>query len=108
MEKENPWPHVAVGCWKIVGSIILILLAIIWRGWLLTIMWGWFTVPIFGLPALTLGHGCAVMLMVAFMSPINMPTDEDKKKSFVARIAFGMFTSSALLGFGWIVHTWIM
>lgn len=49
-----------VGC---IGDIILTLIG----GWMLSCMWGWFMVPIFELPPLTVVHAVGLMVVLSFV-----------------------------------------
>jgi len=47
--------------------LAMIPLAIL-NGWILTILWGWFVVPIFHLPPLTIAPAMGLSLLVSYMT----------------------------------------
>ena len=52
----------------ILGTIVFIALGAIIEGWVLTILWGWFMVPLFHLPELSLLFGIGLALIVSFIA----------------------------------------
>lgn len=100
---------IALKMWGLVGTIIMIPVAVVWKGWFLSIIWGWFAVPIFGLPALSIVQASGVMLVIAYLTPLSIPTPEEvaNKKPMILRFMFLVFTTSVLLGVGWIIKTWM-
>lgn len=59
-----------------VGVFGLTICTAIWRGWVLSILWGWFAVPIFGLPPLGIAQAIAVAMIVSFMTHQYIPSKE--------------------------------
>ena len=47
-------------------------------GWALSVLWGWFIVPIFGLPVLTQVQALGVALVMGFMTKQYTQTDKDR------------------------------
>jgi hypothetical protein len=43
----------------------------LYRAWALTILWGWFVVPVFNLPPLSLGHACGLILILFFLTSFD-------------------------------------
>jgi hypothetical protein len=85
----------AVLCASAVGVVGLFLAAILARGFVLTVLWAWFAVPVFGLPIL--GIAPALGLTVLFNYLLN-----HKKEG---QSLFGIFGGAlAALSVGWVIH----
>ena len=92
-------------------SIPLLVLSSIWRGYVLTILWTWFIVPVFHLPVLGIVVAIGVSMVVGFLTyqtpPYNsgdVRTDADK---FSSAIASALVHPAAYLLIGWIVHLYL-
>lgn len=95
---------VAAGCFLVAVSAPLIGIL---RGWVASVLWGWFVTPVFGLrpPHLALILGLSTLVSM-FVAPPKFPEeDEDaKRKSLLWRlvrftaIAFGAPLISLLMG----------
>jgi hypothetical protein len=87
-----------------VGIFTLMVSAAILRGWALSILWGWFAVPIFGLPALGVAQAIGIAMTVGLMTHQYIPAkDKDKWMPVVTMI----LTPFIALGIGWIVRRWL-
>jgi hypothetical protein len=87
----------------IVAVPALIAAAALWRGYVLSILWGWFAVPIFGLPQLTVPAAIGVCLIVGMFFARN---DEDNRsgwEKFGSSIAVTFIGPLCTLLVGWIV-----
>lgn len=97
---------------KIVGYIIsfvaLIVFGVLWSGYALSILWGWFVVPTFHLPALSIPAAIGISMIVSYMTHQRPPEDKDvssTEKLVKAGIQLTLKPAFAL-GFGWIVRYW--
>lgn len=76
------------------------------KGWVLTVLWGWFVVPVFHLPQLSLPAAIGLSAIVGYLTRENVdavaPVRTRKQK--LGRAAFVWSGPFAALGFGWIVH----
>ena len=82
----------------IIGSIV--------GGYVLSIMWGWFVVPLFNLPPLSVPYAIGISLVVSFLTQPNYKSSPDKEKAIskvIAEIVVGMFSPLMYLGIGWVV-----
>ena len=78
---------------------------VIWRGWVFTVLWGWFVVPLFGLPALGLSQAIGLMLVINYLTFHKPQPDE---RSLIEQIFYGaawvaLYPAMVLL-VGWIVQ----
>ncbi len=100
MNKEDEKNLLA--CLGIVFGIILIPVMVIFQGWVLTILWGWFIVPTFRAPELSIPVAIGLTLIVGMFKSYNTKQEstEEKLTSGIATILIPLF----LLFIGWIVH----
>jgi multisubunit Na+/H+ antiporter MnhB subunit len=79
------------------------------NGFVLEILWGWFAVPIFGLPQLAFIPACGIVVLInqAF-KPVkahhNKEEAEETTSEVFASILNLIITPSLLLFYGWILH----
>lgn len=94
-----------VGFASIIG--IVMILSSILNGWVLSVLWGWFIVPTFGAPSISIVQAIGIALVVSFLTRKTDTKDDDtrstKEKFAVASIAVFIAPAFALF-FGWIVH----
>ena len=111
------------------GALALLVLAIlilgipimILQGWVLTLLWGWFAVPLFGLPPLSLAPAIGLMVLVRFflgdyLRPMRKSGSEqswnelswhekrEKKREIVTGIVVGICLPFVFLLTGYIIH----
>ena len=75
------------------------------RGWVLSILWGWFVAPLFGLPLLDIPHAIGVVLVVGFLT-MSQKSDKDKEKRTKYNISV-LLSPFLTLFIGWVV-TWFI
>ena len=85
-------------------------------GWILTILWGWFAVETFHLPALTIAQALGISLIVRFLT-LNpnikdimegMEEDsEERTKKAATGVGVAIGFPLMALAVGWIVHLFI-
>lgn len=86
-----------------IGMLFLAGLLAVWRGFVFSILWGWFVIPTFpGAPALLLWPAVGLSLLVAFLTHEmeTKITNIDYKDTVIKAIAH----PAAALFFGWIYH----
>ncbi|OGL32324.1 hypothetical protein A3F64_03165 [Candidatus Saccharibacteria bacterium RIFCSPHIGHO2_12_FULL_42_8] len=95
-----------VGYVGLIGALIGI--SSILNGWVLSILWGWFVVPTFDAPDISVVQAIGLALVVRFLthsrsieeSDDSMSKEEKLQKAAIVAIASPLFA----LFFGWIVH----
>lgn len=87
-----------------VGIIALMIFATVWRGYVLSILWGWFAVPILHLPPLTIAQAIAVSLLAGMLSHQYVPT---KDKETWQPAFFSFVFPAVSLAMGWIVKSYL-
>lgn len=83
----------------------LIILFTIIRGWVLTYLWHWFAVPIFGVPELGIVQAIGISLVIAFLTHehSSLAIKAEHKDSSQAMLT-GVTVPFITLFIGYIVH----
>ena len=55
-------------------NFVLMIPFALWRGYVLSIIWGWHIVPVFGLPAISVATGWGISVIVGFLT-YQLPLD---------------------------------
>jgi len=90
----------------VTATVIVMIFAALWSGYALSLLWGWFMVPLFGLPALTINSAIGIGMIVSYMSKNGSTTNDDTSftdkliKAFAEAAAKPLFA----IAFGWTVH----
>ena len=96
-----------LGC---VGAIIVWIAAVILRGWVLTVMWGWFMVPVFNAPSISIAAGLGISMIVSFLTSEHKPaTKSETPKSeawlrLAEQLVFAILYPLLTLAVGYIVQ----
>lgn len=87
--------------------ITLILPQTAWSGYVLTILWSWFVVPL-GVTSIGLWHAAGLMLLVGWMTKAPSSTDDSAKKTssekFKTALAMAIIVPSLALAVSAIFH----
>lgn len=81
-----------------------------WEGFVLSKMWGWFLVPTFGLPAITIPVAIGICLIAAFLTHqqnFKVKSGDDLKDAFNAW-GYGFVVSLMIFFIGWIVKAFFL
>jgi hypothetical protein len=95
MSKPSLQAAVAVCGAAFIGAVGLFLAAVLARGFVLTVLWGWFAVPVFGLPALGIAPALGLTVLLGYL------LNHKKEGQSLADIFAGAL---AALGVGWVIH----
>lgn len=85
---------------KVFGIVGLIIVASIIRGYVLSIMWGWFVVPIFNLPSLGIAQSIGIAMVIAMLTHQYIPTKDKDNWQPWFNVLIGPWLA---LGAAWIV-----
>jgi hypothetical protein len=90
----------------LLGGVVVAAVAAIWGGFVLSIMWGWFVVGLFGLPALSIPQAIGISLVVAMLAHQRPPerTDDD---DWLTSIAYSVIAPLLTLCVGWVVKAFL-
>lgn len=96
MKKEANWS-------KLVAQLVVAIGTTVWRAYVLSVMWAWFIVATFGLPAITVPVAVGIMYGVLLFKHIPSKLEADNPHDYNSRLAFDLIVPTVVLGFGWIV-----
>lgn len=99
MGQTNTWTvkqRGTIGC----ISLLLLPIALIWKGWILATLWKWFIVPVFDMPILLISQAIGLATVWSLLSPSS---NRDDDKPF-ALLESSFIKPLILLIIGWIVH----
>ena len=85
------------------GALILFIPSILFSGWVVMLLWGWFIVPL-GMPEVGLALALGISVLVSAITPVNYHLMEKEGRSSFYKIVFNLIMNAVLLGFGFIVH----
>lgn len=83
----------------------LLILGTIWRGYVFSILWGWFAVPIFGLPVLSIPAAIGIATLVSFLVWQHQHHEDSRPdgQKFASAAGMVIFYPAASLLVGWVV-----
>jgi hypothetical protein len=86
-------------------ALALIVVSAGLNGWVVSVMWGWFVVPTFGLPSLTVlqAVGLCLVLGMLIRNASSDNSEKDKTERWVSAVAYAVGTPLFTLFVGWIV-----
>lgn len=97
----------------ILGGLAAIVLAVVWAGFwsglAVSVLWGWFVVPVFGLPALSIAQAYGLALLVGMLTHRGTKSDKDADGFAMAlgRAFIGApFVAGLVLLVGYVVKMW--
>lgn len=88
----------------------LIAVGYIWSGYILKILWGWFIVPIFGMPALQLAPAIGLAIVVGYLTHQYIPKVKKEGNSLDQMwhgLGYMALRPAMALLVGWIVKAWM-
>jgi len=88
-------------------AFVLIVVGVLLKGYVLTVLWGWFVVTTFGLPALSLASAIGIALTVSFLTHQVIEQQEKKRDiadSVVHSVGVTVLHPLLALLMGWIVQ----
>lgn len=86
---------------------LLMPLSIMWRGYVLSVLWGWFAVPFFGLPTLGTVQCMGVILIVTFLTHQSTVRSKDRENAFAKAVGIAFLVPALDLLIGWILLHWL-
>jgi hypothetical protein len=81
--------------------VVVLIPILLWFGWAVSILWGWFVAPVFGLPAITISQAAGLSLVLSAMrAKLSAPKDETGLALKVLTVVIG---PPMAVGVGWVV-----
>lgn len=86
-------------------TIPLVIVGLFINGWAISTMWGWFVVPIFALPSLTIAQAVGVSCLLSLLKPSSSDRRESRDTIEIIgnMISEALFVPVIAVGFAWIV-----
>ena len=97
-------------CGLILLTVLLAVVATLWHGYALTVLWAWFVTPLFALPALSLKFAVGVSLTARALTAVYRPKAEEygtATERIVHAAAYAFFAPAAGIAVGWLVHNYM-
>jgi hypothetical protein len=89
----------ALTLFYIVGSSVL-------NGWVLSKLWLWFMVPMFGFKPISVVYAIGLALTVRFLT-VDYSFTKQEKQDTATILLIPVFGSLFALAFGWLVHLFV-
>ena len=83
----------------------------LWRGYAISVLWGWFVAPLFHLPTLTIASAYGLALVYMGFTNWDTPkadTNKSAELAMVESVFRALAISGILLGIGWCIKTWFI
>lgn len=87
-------------------TFLLLVFSVVCHGWVFSILWSWFVVPTFGLPALSVANAIGIRFMARTLSSLKLK-DDSKKEKFSDWCLTTIMYPFVILGFGYIIHSFM-
>ena len=86
--------------------LVVVLPLALYQAWVLTILWGWFVIPVFNVAPLQFGYAYGLLLILYLLNP---PVPKKRKNEFSLGEAYGVgiVGPTCSLAVGWLVKTFL-
>jgi Na+(H+)/acetate symporter ActP len=96
------------GCFGIIFTLLVVIICSpIMNGWVLSVLWGWFIVPIFNAPQLSIPYAIGISFIIHMLTNKQSDTTNNKDKDvttiIIEALVSTFITPLLVLLFGWIV-----
>lgn len=92
---------------KFAGGMVGVTGIAIWRAYVLTVLWTWFVVSTFAVPALSIPAAMGLCITLALLRERKLKNSGDEEESIGQKLAIQALVPLFALGFGWIVKIWM-
>lgn len=72
----------------------------------LSVLWGWFVTPLFGIPVPPLPMMAGLSTIVHYVTNHGTTTYEDHKTNWGSNLTIGLLAPWIVLFVGWLIHLW--
>lgn len=81
------------------------ILSSIYGGFVLSVLWGWFVSPVFGLPVITFLQGIGLSIVTHFLTVQYVKQEfESPSEAMLNALIFSLTYSTMALASGWVLH----
>lgn len=87
----------------VIGFIALMVLGAILGGWALSVTWGWFMVPVFGLPELSIVPAMGIALVIGYLTKSSGSSNKEGGEAIIEGIVHTFVGPLLVVGIGWII-----
>lgn len=88
------------------GVIATFCISSIWSGYVMTVLWSWFIVPVFALPMLGLAQAIGVKLLCN-MILAKVPSNDKSDGDFARVVGYAVLVPLLALTIGWVVKQFV-
>lgn len=96
---------------SLIGCAVALLLIpqVIWSGFVLSVLWGWFISAAFNAPQLSIAPAIGLSMVVRYLTYQQLPADKSKSSTerVIEALAVAFIQPAVTLGFGYIVHLFV-
>lgn len=86
-------------------AIVLVFVTATLEGYVLSVLWGWFIVPVFAAPALRIPYAVGLALIVSMLTHKSKKPDDEPELPTI--LATALVVPPIFLGCGWIVKLFV-
>ena len=87
-----------------IGLAVAIVLGSVWRGYVLSVLWGWFVIPVFEAPRLTTVGAIGLSLIASFLTYQSNAAKKRDDDALIEALAVAAVVPAMALTMGWVVH----
>jgi len=88
----------------IVAFVALFVIRAMLSGWVLSILWGWFLVPLLDFPQIQISHAIVIAIVISFTTGQNRLSMDDNTEALIKAFLMAIIHPLLTLLFAWIVH----
>jgi putative flippase GtrA len=94
----------------IIGLPTIVVLQVMLNGYVLSVLWGWFFIPVLQFPAIGIVQAIGISIIISYLTH-QQDSYEDRSKTvedkIIGALAFSALRPLLALFFGWIVRMFI-
>lgn len=93
----------------LVAIVVLLVVGSLMNGWALSTLWGWFIVPLFDVPSLSITQAIGIAIVASTFRAVNtkQQDDEDIVVLVVKTLVLTGVSSLLSVGFGWVIFQFV-
>lgn len=97
--------ELAAGC---VTIILVGVVGVVYGGWVVSVLWSWFVVPLFAVPALSVAQAIGLSIVIAVFTHQVQESETDGLWDAIGKsIGAALVTPTMYLAMGWIVQSFL-